>query len=113
MNHEQLDHYLKNLKSSSSEPGTFDPEIEQRMLAEFAMLQVNRRRRYRITVALCIVFALATGLLASGSDVAVANYFGVQTSVDDEGHVEFGYRSLWSRMIDHVHDHLRQLHGSH
>lgn len=110
MNDEQLDGLLSVLKSSSCEPGSVDLGLEQRLIKEQRRMS-TRRRRVKMAIALVAVFLMSgVGFVATGGDTMVARYAAASPQERDQI-TESPVVSYVHGLLQHVHDHLRRLHG--
>ena len=112
MNNEQLESYLKKLKSSSSGPDVLDDRIEERIMKEFSVMKSNRSRMRRVAIVFSVLLICGTGFVAAGGDAAVKNYISSGSETDASGNPIPDSESLWTYLLRHVHEHLRShVHG--
>ena len=110
MNNEQLESYLKKLKSSSSGPDVLDDRIEEKIMKEFSVMKSNRSRMRRVAIVFAVLLICGTGFVVAGGDAAVKNYISSGSETDASGNPIPDSESLWTYLLRHVHEHLRS-HG--
>lgn len=118
MNDQYLESCLQRLKSSACEPENVNERLEERIMEEYAMVQVGNRRSKRIKIALMLLVICSVGFLAAGGDAAVVN--GVAGSFESTGGDRSQqqnksipkYQPIWKMLMHHVHDHIRSFHSS-
>ena len=108
MKNEQLESYLKTLKSSAPNPDVIDEFLENRMIAEMNQRSVRfsgQRPAFKLAF-----FAIGCVVLMFVG-VVVADNINVSTNKTDvAGNVVVHSESLWKYVLHHVHEHLRALH---
>lgn len=113
MNEDQLDVRLRDLKSSSREPDTFDTCLEDRIMELSACTTKKRRRTKKLAALMAVFLVSGTGFVALGGDSAVVNYISPSTEKDADGNIVPHDFSL-GKWFHKIHDHLFEyFHGHH
>lgn len=111
MDDQHLESCLRKLRSSSSEPDSVNASLEERIMKEFAVVKLGKRRAKRVVFALVIFAVCGLGFLAAGGDAAVVNYVAPPTEKGEDGKQIPKYQPMWKPLIHHIHEHLRRLHS--
>ncbi len=108
MKDDQLEFYLKELKSSSRAPDVVDESLEKKIMKEMNQ-RSKRGSGKRLAFKFSIFLACLVGMLCVGA--VVADNINMTTSkLDPDGNVVVHSESLWKYFMHHVHEHLRGLH---
>jgi hypothetical protein len=105
MNDEQLQACWNELKHSSGEAPSLNPQLERTMMKELTTYGPRRRFWKRtLTTAVCLV-----GLCILGG--VIADNIVMATPIEQaDGSQEVRSESLLNYLMRHVHDHAHQLH---
>lgn len=113
MNEDQLDVRLRDLKSSSRGPDTFDTCLEDRIMKLSTCATKNRKRTQKLVAMMAVLLVAGTGFVALGGDSAVVNYISPSTEKDADGNIVPHDFSL-GKWLHKAHDQLFEyFHGHH
>jgi hypothetical protein len=113
MNEDQLDVRLRDLKSSSREPDTFDTCLEDRIMKLSTCTTIKRRRTKKLVTMVAVLLVSGTGFVALGGDSAVVNYISPSTEKDADGNIvphDFSLGKWLHKAHDHMFEYFHDLH---
>ena len=113
MNEDQLDVRLRDLKSSSREPDTFDTCLEDRIMNLSTCTMQNRKTTKRLVAMMVVLLVSGTGFVALGGDSAVVNYISPSTEKDADGKIvphDFSLGKWFHKAHDQLFEYFHDLH---